>query len=85
MITLFLHNIWLHNCNGSKKSAVPKLSSRGGDETAEASDVEGHFGDSASKRGCAQSTSSRPEKDDAEAYSDVEAGKGNTARQLQKM
>jgi len=73
--TLSLDNIWLHNCNGSKKSAVTEWGSRGGDETAEASDAEGHFGGLGEHAGCSvQSTWSRPEKGDAEADRTLKRG-----------
>jgi hypothetical protein len=48
-------------------------SSRGGDETTEASDVEGHLLDSASMRAAARSQLRPGQKGDVKADPDVEA------------
>ena len=61
-------------------------SSRGGNETAEASGVEGHFGDSASMRAatCSERRAGS-EKGDVEADPDVEAGKAVIAGEESEM
>jgi hypothetical protein len=58
-------------------------SSRGGDETAEASGVEGHFGDSASMRAATRSERrAGSENGDVEADPTVEAGKAVIAGEV---
>ncbi len=61
-------------------------SSRGGNETAEASGVEGHVGDSASMRAATRSERrAGSEKGDVEADPDVEAGKAVIAGEESEM
>jgi hypothetical protein len=86
-------NVWLYGCNTSKKSTDTEKrapcgstlapsgsnwSSRGGDETAEASDVEDHLLDSASMRAAACSQLRPGQKGDVKADPDVEAGNALT-------
>jgi hypothetical protein len=87
------NNVWLYYCNGSKKSADAEKgapcgstlapagsnwSSRRSDETAEASDVEGHLLDSASLRAAACGQLRPGQKGDVKADPDVEGEGKNT-------